>query len=210
MPTRDVRPWLPLLVGAACFVGLSVLVSVDHGSAVHAVDRPVTIWVVHHRSSGWTAFFRGITNLGNPAVAFVGGIVLAVVTVFRSRWTALLLLLLALVRPLASTLAKDVVDRTRPKVPELVHTTGASYPSGHVLAATVFWGAIPVAMLAWSAARGFVRAAAIVAACAVFVVACSRVYLGVHWLTDVVGGALLGGLLLFPVYRLRAVPRLDE
>lgn len=195
---------------AVVFVALSVLVAVHHGSVVLHVDRPVTDWAVARRSPGWTSFFRAVTNLGNPGVAFAGGIVLAIVTYFRSRRTAVLLLLTALVRPLASTAVKDLVGRARPHVPELVRTTGASYPSGHVLAATMFWGAVPLALLVWPVARGFVRAAAVFAAVAVVIVACSRVYLGVHWLTDVVGGALLGVLLLVPVYRLSAVPRLDR
>lgn len=202
------RPWLAPTVGVIALVVLVALVSVHHGSVALDVDRPVTHWAVDERSSGWTAFFRGITNLGNPGLAFAGGLLLAVLAVFRSPFTALLLLLVALVRPLTSTVFKDVLDRARPGVPHLVTASGTSFPSGHVLAAVVFWGAVPVTMLVWSAARGFVRAALAFAVLAAFLVACSRVYLGVHWLSDVIGGALIGTLLLTPVYRLRAVPRL--
>ena len=75
-----------------------------------------------------------------------------------------------------------------------------------MLAAAAFWGAIPVVLLVWAAARGFVVTATAFAAAAVFVVAVSRVYLGVHWFTDVLGGAALGALLLVPVYRMRSRP----
>lgn len=206
MPALDLRRDAPVAAAVLGFVALAVLVSIDHGAAALHVDRPVTDWAVAHRSADRTAFFRGITNLGNPGVAFVGGLVLAVFAAVRSPFTGLLLLLVALLRPLASTVVKDVTDRARPPVHHLMQAGGASFPSGHVLAATVLWAAVPVTMLVWSAARGFVRTAVVFAAFAVVAVAISRIYLGVHWLTDVIGGAWLGALLLVPVYRLRARP----
>ena len=184
---------------ALTLVVLAVLAAVDHGSVLLHIDRPITDWAVSHRTPSWTGFFRAITNLGNPGLAFAGELVLAVFAVVRSRWTALLVLLVTLARPIASTIVKDLVDRSRPPVLALVHTTNSSFPSGHVLAATVFWGAIPVVMLVWSAARGFIVSVFVFACVAVVVVAASRIYLGVHWFTDVVGGAALGALLLVPV-----------
>ena len=189
------------LAGVLTFVTLTLLAAVDKGAAALDVDRPVTNWAVDERTSGWTAFFRGITNLGNPGIAFAGGLVLAAFAAARSRFTAVLLLALAVARPLASTVVKVGVDRARPTVRHLTSAGGASYPSGHVLAAVAFWGAVPVVLLLWGAARAFVRTAVVVAVAAVVLVAASRVYLGVHWLTDVIGGALLGALLLVPVYR---------
>ena len=194
------RTVLPL-AGVIAFVVLTLLAAVDRGAVALDIDRPVTDWAVDERTSGWTAFFRGITNLGNPGLMFVGGLVLAAFAVARSRFTAVLLVALACVRPLASSAVKDLLDRARPPVHHLTSAAGGSYPSGHVLAAMVFWGALPVTLLLWGAARGFVRTAVVLAAVAVTLVAASRVYLGVHWLTDVIGAALLGALLLVPVYR---------
>jgi undecaprenyl-diphosphatase len=210
VPTRterlDLRQWALPASLAVVLVVLALLAAIDHGAAALHVDRPITNWAVAHRTPAWTSFFRAITNLGNPGVGFVGGLALAVFAAFRSLWTAVLILLLTLARPLASTVVKDLTDRSRPPVHALVQTTNSSFPSGHVLAAAALWGAVPVVLLAWSAARGFVVAATAFAAAAVFFVAVSRVYLGVHWFTDVLGGAALGALLLVPVYRMRSRP----
>lgn len=212
MPNRiqrqDVRPWALPGGLAVAVLALALLAAIGHGSAVLHVDRPITDWAVSHRTPSWTGFFRAITNLGNPGIAFAGGLILAVFAAFRSRWTALLLVVLALTRPAVSTIVKALVDRSRPPVHALVQTTNSSFPSGHVLAATAFWGAVPLVMMLWAAARGFIVSATAFAVAAVIVVAMSRIYLGVHWFTDVLGGAALGALLLVPVYRLSAVPRL--
>jgi undecaprenyl-diphosphatase len=201
-----VRRWALPGALALTVLALALLAAIANGSALLHIDRPITNWAVAHRTPSWTGFFRAITNLGNPGVAFVGGLILAVFAAFRSGWTALLVVVLTLARPVTSTIVKSLVDRSRPPVVALVPASGSSFPSGHVLAAVAFWGAIPVVMLVWAAARSFVVTAAVFAAAAVLVVAASRIYLGVHWFTDVVGGAALGALLLVPVYRLRARP----
>jgi membrane-associated phospholipid phosphatase len=203
---RSVQRWALPGALALAFVVVALLAAIGHGSTALHLDRPITDWAVSHRTPSWTGFFRAITNLGNPGLAFVGGLVLAVFAVVRSRWTALLVLLVTIARPVASTIAKTLVDRSRPPVLALVHTTNSSFPSGHVLAATVFWGTIPVVMMVWGAARSFVVTAWVFAGVAVLLVAASRIYLGVHWFTDVLGGAALGALLLVPVLRMRARP----
>jgi PAP2 superfamily len=92
---------------------------------------------------------------------------------------------------LIANTVKVLVDRERPPVPHLAASSGFSFPSGHTAAAAATWAAVvlvvgrgrPVRVKAWLAAG-----AALVTA----VVAASRVLLGVHWLTDVIGGAALG------------------
>jgi undecaprenyl-diphosphatase len=88
-------------------------------------------------------------------------------------------------------LLKDVVGRTRPHLPDPVsHAPGASFPSGHALTATLGCGILLLALLPLLGRFALMWAA--VAAAVVGVTAYTRVALGVHWLSDVIGGIVLG------------------
>ncbi len=87
---------------------------------------------------------------------------------------------------------KDVVGRARPHLPDPVsHAPGASFPSGHALTATLGCGVLLLALLPVLGRRAYAWAAA-GSAVIVAVTAYTRVALGVHWLSDVVGGIVLG------------------
>jgi undecaprenyl-diphosphatase len=88
-------------------------------------------------------------------------------------------------------LTKLVVDRARPTIDQLTGFSGASFPSGHAAAAAATFGAAALLL-----GRGRGRTVRVMLAGAVgaiaFAVATTRVLLGVHWLTDVVGGLIVG------------------
>jgi undecaprenyl-diphosphatase len=90
-----------------------------------------------------------------------------------------------------STGIKELLDRVRPTANPIAHTLGPSFPSGHTTGAAACFAAFALVM-----GRGRSRnVQALLAGAAVFVaiaVAASRVLLGVHWLTDVIGGLALG------------------
>lgn len=136
---------------------------------------------------------RGATLLGDPTLLWVLAVVLAGVLALRGqRRAALFVLAVRLVTQVVSTGAKAVIDRTRPVFDVPVDTAlGASFPSGHALAAAGMWTAVAVVTLPLvpPARRVWLLVLAGVVAA---LVAASRVLLGVHYLSDVVGGFLLG------------------
>lgn len=136
---------------------------------------------------------RWVTHLGDPLPLTVLMVVEAVVLVrLGSRRLALFVACSRAGAVAISTTLKLVVDRARPvfDVP-VAEAHGLSFPSGHALGAAAFWSATVIALL--PLVRLPLRRVAVVVALAVpLLVAASRVLLGVHYLSDVVAGLVLG------------------
>ena len=189
-------------VGVALLaVGLlfgSVLEQVATGGPLTDGDRSVLRWIAHHRVPFITDMFRGVTVLGDGWV--VGPIVVAaaVLLLVWGRWRlGVLVVSVSIVTSLLTTLAKGLVDRPRPPLDaRLVSVSGPAFPSGHASNAVGCY--LTLAAVLWvSSPRGWRRVtvggAAILLALGV---GGSRVYLGVHWPSDVLGGWLLGAAVL--------------
>ncbi|MBQ0910179.1 phosphatase PAP2 family protein [Streptomyces sp. RM99] len=113
------------------------------------------------------------------------------------RWTAVWLGAACLLGSLLQQLLKAAVDRARPVWPDPVDSAHfAAFPSGHAMTATFVCGLLVWLVHHYGAADGVRRAALAVAVVSVAGVGVTRVWLGVHWATDVLGGWLLGALVV--------------
>jgi undecaprenyl-diphosphatase len=183
---------LAFVVGAGTLVGVLVYLLRTH-PALAAADLRVARWGAAHASSLSTTVFRAITQLGATPTTVVVGSITGVITAVRlRRFSPLLFVALAIGGSAAIVnLIKALVGRARPTEFVLTGFSGKSFPSGHSAAAAVCYGTVALLLtLRWSPQH---RAAAYGAAVAVAVaVACSRVLLGVHWVSDVVAGLAIG------------------
>jgi undecaprenyl-diphosphatase len=182
---------------AALLTALTALAIAVHSHGwVTRLDTATTSWLVAHRSVGVDVAASVITDLGSPIATAAAGAIFAALLCWRARSTIPGIIVIGTVSAaaLASTALKVVVDRPRPPLQwQIVLETDPSFPSGHVTGTAALLGIIAVCIgtgrsrtvRAWLAS-GVVTG--------VLVVAATRLYLGVHWLTDVAAGAILAAV----------------
>lgn len=176
-------------------------------------DRPTLDWLTAHRSATWTSIAEFVTNIGGPPGAIAIGAAIAAFLAWRTRRPMPVAVVLGTVTIAlaANTAMKYLIGRERPQaLARLADETSLSYPSGHVAGTTALVGVALLVYLAGRPTRGRAAIASAAAALLVAIIALTRLYLGVHWLTDTVGGALLGTTVVLAVAAaLAAGPALD-
>lgn len=200
--------YLPMLVVLAVGIAATAVAGdafIDIAERVHensarltAFDSEVHAWARTAYTSGSTIFFTTMTDIGDPVglgiIIFITGAALAI----RNRWRWLgYLLFTSAVGGLLNLELKSWFARARPDLAEALRTAhGYSFPSGHAMGSTIVLGS--VAYIVARLLSGWrVRAAALALACSMIVaIAASRVYLGVHWISDVAGGIAAGTIWL--------------
>jgi undecaprenyl-diphosphatase len=199
-PTSPLRvlsnPLSRLVAVAAALAVLAIAAAVNDGWLLLHVDAPIERWVIANRSAWLDATFRRISFFGSTPVVLLGGLTLAIAAWRRCRVVAALVVVATLARPLIEFTLKESVGRERPSLARLVDGEGHSFPSGHPLAAAALWAMVPVVVSLYTNSRRVWWTTAIGAVLAVGLIGSSRVYLGVHWTSDVVGGMLAAALLL--------------
>ncbi|MFF9178150.1 phosphatase PAP2 family protein [Streptomyces sp. NPDC014793] len=179
-------------LGACAAFTVLTLVVVGRGGTPLWLDDGFLTWAVGHRPAVAVAVARGVTYTGTGAVPYALAAVAGAVAgrTARQRLLAAALCLACLV--LGQALRYGVMELVhRPRPPRGVwatHASGWAFPSGHTTTAALTAGILVVA-LTLRAPRGG-TALRIAAGCWGLAVGLSRCFLGVHWLTDVMGGWL--------------------
>jgi membrane-associated phospholipid phosphatase len=182
-------------VAAAAFVCFAWLADEVERGRTALVDSKVRDAIHAHASPRLTLAMRGITELGEPWFLVTLGVVAAGYLAYRGRKLAAWLLVAASVGGAAfDTVLKVAFHRTRPEAFFGFISPGTySFPSGHALTSSCFYGVL--AAILGSELAGWRRTAIwIVAGTLVLLIGLSRVYLGVHYPTDIIGGCLGAGV----------------
>lgn len=192
---------LGLLLAAAALLFFAWLAEgVLHGRT-QQFDDHIRMLVHGHANPKVTAVMRGISLMGSPASLIALGALVMVILVRTERpRTAILFLIAVLGAELLDQLLKLLFHRTRPVAFfGLSQPIGYSFPSGHSLVSCVFFGV----MAAFAAARTQSRARRwlyyIVAGLLTAAIGFSRIYLGVHYLSDVLAGYAAAAVWVFSV-----------
>lgn len=182
---------LAVLVGGVALAVLAVVVrSTD---ALAGIDSSVAEWGNRNASAWSHDALTLVTRLGEAWVIVPVALLVAVVEIARTRnkWVVPFLLIVILGDSLLTNAIKQLVDRARPTIEAVAATLGPSFPSGHTSTAAASWAAFALVAGRWWGRRAWPALAGAAVGIAV-AVALSRVFLDVHWLTDVLGGLALG------------------
>jgi membrane-associated phospholipid phosphatase len=193
--------WIMLLIGGVIVVLLALFSAEVYDNVVDDaglanLDKPTLAFMEQLRSPGLDSFVTGFTNIGGGIGMPILASILTAWLIWASRtWRPLILIgVAAAVSTTATTLGKKLIGRNRPDHADAVppYEDSPSFPSGHTLNTTVVIAL--VVYLACLQVKRTIARVALIAAGVIFIGAMgmSRVFLGHHWMTDVIFGWLLG------------------
>jgi undecaprenyl-diphosphatase len=193
---RTIRS-IPAVAWPAAMVAIVVLlgIAVEAGAHITTFDRAANQTVHEQAREPVTGWVFVITALGSTyvliAVTLLAGLGLAL----RGRWRSAVALVVAYaVTDLTVAVVKLVVERPRPEA-NLTEAGGFSFPSGHSAMSMAVYGCLAFALA--RACRGFPRVAcALAGATLVVAIGLSRIYLGVHYPSDVLAGWITGAAIV--------------
>ena len=181
---------LGLALGLASLFGFAKLSEDLLGNELLVFDLTVTGYIKTFSSAQVTAIMKGISNLGSPYVLIGVGVVVMLYTGLKRRhfWDTVLVPLTLLGGIILNEALKRLFHRQRPGWPHLVAASGLSFPSGHSMMSYIFYGLLiyllwanfPGKRLNWFFTALF--------GITVLAVGISRIYLGVHYPSDVLAG----------------------
>jgi membrane-associated phospholipid phosphatase len=192
-PRLSVRTGAALLAVAAALFGLLAAGLMQHGPLTQA-DAGIAGWFHDHTRPVFTQLLLAITRLHSTTGVCLMALAGAVFLLWRSE--AQWLPVLALSVPgglMLNALVKHAFQRARPVFADPLLTLPTySFPSGHTAGATVWWAFFVVLVFAYRPALAWRAAAAALAVVMVALTALSRVYLGVHYPSDVLAAIAEG------------------
>jgi undecaprenyl-diphosphatase len=162
-------------------------------------DTLVGSYIRSHASEGLTQLAVIITNMGSAAFEIGLLLVIGAYLYFRLKqvWEPLMLAVCLAGAWMLNNVLKALFHRTRPDVLHLVTAGGFSFPSGHAMIATAFYGML--GYIIWINLRQRAKPSwyvMVLTFCLVVAIGVSRVYLGVHYPSDVIAGFAAGGVWL--------------
>jgi membrane-associated phospholipid phosphatase len=203
-PWYQTRKWGLILLSAdalllALFAFLAIWVAYH---PILAIDVTITRDFQANQSAWLRDTMLAVSYIGNVTVLAVGLIALATLLfwIVDLRLEALMVVAVSAISAILYSLIKLIVARPRPSASlvEIIQAAGGqSFPSGHVMSYVAFWGLLfAFGVILFRGNHWWRTALLLISALFVVLVGPSRIYLGDHWASDVLGAYLLGGILL--------------
>ncbi len=155
------------------------------------IDREVYEFIYASESFITTALMLGFTQLGEVLSMIVMSLILiSILMLYKLKIHTLFILISMIASSILIPVLKNSFDRERPSMLRLIEISGFSFPSGHAMGSTIFFGSLGTIIKH----TDLNNKALLMTVCATFIlmISSSRVYLGVHYPTDVLAGVVIG------------------
>ena len=208
--TRSRAPWYAVFRRTRVLIGIYIGIFILFGALaffvhVHpilAIDVAITQEFQEYRPVWLNGLMVAVSYLGNNSLLFALLILLTAIIFWavQLRLEALMIAGLSIVSSILNVGIKLLISRPRPATPLVLviqHAVGYSFPSGHVMSYVAFWGLLfSLGLILFKRDRWWHYALLVISGLFVVLVGPSRIYLGDHWASDVLGAYMFGGLLL--------------
>jgi undecaprenyl-diphosphatase len=193
---NDKKPFSPAIwISLFSVIGFGAMAILFHSNKITAFDTAVTSFIQGLNSPFLTQVMKVFTFIGAgvPIAVIAVLIMILLFTVFKHRRELVLFAAVIIGSALLNLALKTIFHRARPDLNRLIEITGYSFPSGHAMAAVTLYGILTY--LLWKhipsqVGRNFLL---IFSAFMIIMIGLSRIYLGVHYPSDVIAGFLASG-----------------
>lgn len=158
-------------------------------------DTNIALYFANNVNEYLTLFFKFISFICSPKMMVIINILLFIIFIVKKKLANLIIIISSLVSVIFNNLVKIIVRRPRPNILNLVNEGTYSFPSGHSMISILFFGSI--IYLLNKNNNKYRKTLTCIIIIFILLVGLSRLYLGIHFLTDVLSGYILGLLLLF-------------
>ncbi|MFC5196557.1 phosphatase PAP2 family protein [Bizionia hallyeonensis] len=189
-----------LILGLALFLiigGINLFIELTENLKTDSIaqfDTAVTRFILSYRSESLTQYFTFITEVGDIyGYLIVFTLCTILFYLILKSWNYVVQLSLVMLLALSSNLIlKQIINRSRPELEHLVTVKTLSYPSGHAMTAMAFYGFLIFLFYGFKIHRFLKFTIITLLIFLIFSIGISRIYLGVHFPSDILGGFVAG------------------
>ena len=189
---------LTVLIGLILVVvGINVFIELTETLTTETLayyDEQITQFFVSRRTPGLTKYMLFVTYVGDVyGYLIVLALCILITTLVFKRWKWVLQITLVLaLSAVSNMILKRFIDRARPGIEHMVSVETLSYPSGHAMSAMAFYGFLIFVFYRFKMNIVLKMTCILILAILILSIGISRIYLGVHFPSDIVGGFIAG------------------
>ncbi|MCQ6279384.1 phosphatase PAP2 family protein [Bacillus sp. EB600] len=186
------------VISVVCVIGFSLISLLVSDNKIIHFDSSVIAAIQGLESPSITSVMKFFTTIGSTPVVIVLSLFLLIFLykVLHHRIELILFLAAIIGSVILNSLLKNLFHRMRPNLHRLIEITGYSFPSGHAMTAFTIYGIIAYLLWRHISSKGGRSLLILFSAFMILMIGISRIYLGVHYPSDIIGGYLASGFWL--------------